>query len=122
MNKFKKKVQELKREAQTKANLKDVSPEWIEQRLLEVGIDRIKFREALHLDESSFSLIMKGNRAMSKGVKGAMFYYLAYKEQLAINKQLLKALDIANKSIHQITLDEAIEKVKLTESLNNENE
>jgi len=122
MNKFKKKVQELKKEAETKSTLKDVTPEWVEQRLLELGIDRIKLREALLLDESSFSLIMKGNRTMTKGIKGAMFYYLAYKEQLSINKQLLNTLDITSKPIHQITLDEAIEKETTIKILNRETE
>jgi len=96
-NKFRAKVQELKKEALKKIELEGVTPEWVIGKMNQLKIDRITIRQALRLDESSFSLIMGGRRGMSKGVKAALYYYLAYHEQLSLNKQVVKALNDASK-------------------------
>ena len=52
-----------------------ITLEWIKERMEEFGIKRKDLMRQLAIDESSLSLLLKGERKMNKLVKSAFFYY-----------------------------------------------
>ena len=80
MNKFSKTINKLKAKNKRRNDILDVTPEWVSSRLRELNLDRSEMMNALQLDKSTFSLIMSGKRSMTKAMKGAFYYYLAYME------------------------------------------
>ena len=93
MNKLQASIHNLRKQSNKKLELKNVDHEWTLTKLYKLGIEKSTLREALQLDESSFSLLLNGKRGMSKAMKAAIYYYLAYREEIAINKEITNSLN-----------------------------
>lgn len=52
-----------------------ITVEWIENKMKEFGIKRNDLIKQLAIDKSSLSLIMSGNRELSKPMRATFFYY-----------------------------------------------
>lgn len=56
-------------------NVEDITVNWIEDKMQEFGIKRKDLEKQLAIDKSSLSLIMSGNRELSKPMRATFFYY-----------------------------------------------
>lgn len=52
-----------------------INPQWIENKMLEFGINRKDIIKQIAVDSSSLSLYLSGERKMNKLVKSAFYYY-----------------------------------------------
>lgn len=80
MNKFSNTINKLKAKTKRRNDILDVTPQWVSSRLRDLNLERTEVMKALQIDKSTFSLIMSGKRSMTKAMKGAFYYYLAYME------------------------------------------
>jgi transcriptional regulator with XRE-family HTH domain len=80
MNKFQAAIQRLKDKSKQKTELASVDGQWTQERLKELNLTRADLVKDLMLDSSTISLVMSGVRKMVRTMKGAIYYYLAYKE------------------------------------------
>lgn len=56
-------------------DLSVVTPEWVNSKMKEIGLNRNDLVAQTALDASSISLILSGERKMSKSVKALFYYY-----------------------------------------------
>lgn len=56
-------------------DIRDITPEWIESKMNEFGIKRNDILTHLHIDKSTLSLYLNGERNMSRLAKAAFFWY-----------------------------------------------
>lgn len=56
-------------------DIRDITPEWIKSRMNEFGIKRNDILTHLHIDKSTLSLYLNGERNMSRLAKAAFFWY-----------------------------------------------
>ena len=56
-------------------NVDDITIGWIEMKMQEFGINRKDLVKQLAIDKSSLSLILSGNRELSKPMRATFFYY-----------------------------------------------
>ena len=56
-------------------NVDDITIHWIESKMAEFGINRKDLVKQLAIDKSSLSLILSGNRELSKPMRATFFYY-----------------------------------------------
>lgn len=70
-------------------DIRDITPEWIKSRMEEFGIKRNDVLTHLHIDKSTLSLYLSGQRSLSRMVKAAFFWYFLTFE---INRDLREGL------------------------------
>ncbi|WP_417444662.1 hypothetical protein [Joostella sp.] len=56
-------------------NVDDIDLKWVESKMNEFGIKRKDLIKQLAIDKSSLSLVMSGNRELSKPMRATFFYY-----------------------------------------------
>ena len=56
-------------------DLSVVTPEWVNSKMKEIGLNRNDLVAQTALDASSISLILSGERKMNKSVKALFYYY-----------------------------------------------
>ncbi len=56
-------------------NIDNITIQWIECKMSEFGINRKDLVKQLAIDKSSLSLILSGNRELSKPMRATFFYY-----------------------------------------------
>ena len=84
-NRFTSTIEKLKLKVKARNQIALIDPEWTKQKLSELGIDRQKLMDDTTLDKSTVSLIFKGKRKMTKSLRIAIYYYIAYQELMRKN-------------------------------------
>jgi hypothetical protein len=85
-NKFTNTIERLKGKVKVRNQIALIDPEWTKQRFSELGIDRQKLMDETTLDKSTVSLIFSSKRRMTKSIRIAIYYYVAYQELLKQTK------------------------------------